>query len=493
MQVRNIGPTLVTGRVEDIEIDPKNPNVWYVASAFGGLWKTTNRGITFDQIFPTNRRGRGASTLCCVVVDPKDSNVVWLGTGENNSQRSAHFGTGLYKSTDAGKTWKRVGLENSEHIGKIVIDPRNSNVVWVAAQGPLFSAGGDRGVYKTTDGGATWTRVLHVNDDTGFTDIVFDPKNPDIMFAGTYQRRRHVGQMIGGGPDGGIWKTTNGGKNWTKLTNGLPPGEVGPHRARGRSEEARPRVRAHRRESCRRRWRTRRWRSGCGRRRAGAAAAGAAAPPAAVPQAAARGQAGGGGRAGGRVRQAAAAGAPAAGAPPLPPPPTPDDSRGFYQTDDNGATWTRMSTYRGGGPAYYSRDLRRPAQPDTIWSVNTNLEWSKDGGQTWSTGRRRAEHGALGRPGSLPCTSIITTSTFDPERSRTTSSSATTAACTRPYERRPATWRFFSNLPITQYYRVGTATRSRSTRCAAARRTTSRCAVRRARRTRSASARATGT
>src|SRR5262245_12719654 len=181
MTVRNIGPALVTGRVVDIEIDPKNPSVWYVASAFGGLWKTENRGITFQQIFPRSGKVE-AFSLCCVVVDPKDSNVVWLGTGENNSQRSAHFGTGLYKSTDAGKTWTMVGLENSEHIGKIAIDPRNSNVVYVAAQGPLFSSGGDRGVYKTTDGGAKWERVLNVNDDTGFTDVVFDSKNPDILF-----------------------------------------------------------------------------------------------------------------------------------------------------------------------------------------------------------------------------------------------------------------------------------------------------------------------
>ena len=156
IELRSIGPTLATGRIADIEIDPKNPSIWYVATAFGGLWKTTNRGITFAPIFDDY-----TFTLCCVVVDPKDSNVVWLGTGENTSQRSAHFGDGLYKSTDAGKTWKRVGLENSEHIGKILIDPRNSNVVYVASQGPLFSAGGERGLYKTTDGGATWTAILH--------------------------------------------------------------------------------------------------------------------------------------------------------------------------------------------------------------------------------------------------------------------------------------------------------------------------------------------
>src|SRR5687767_4901164 len=141
LQFRSIGPALATGRIQDIEIDPKNPSVWYVATAFGGLWKTVNRGITFTPIFDDYP----SFTLCCVVVDPKDSNVVWLGTGENKSQRSAHFGDGVYKSLDAGKTWKRMGLENSEHIGRILIDPGNSNVVYVASQGPLFSAGGERG------------------------------------------------------------------------------------------------------------------------------------------------------------------------------------------------------------------------------------------------------------------------------------------------------------------------------------------------------------
>src|SRR5688572_11078295 len=215
---RSIGPVIQTGRVQDIAIDPKNPNVWYVASAFGGLWKTINRGTTFTPIFDDG----GSFTLCCIVIDPKNSDILWLGTGENKSQRSAHFGDGLYKSTDAGKTWKRVGLENSEHIGKIQIDPRNSNVVYVSSQGPLWSSGGERGLYKTTDGGATWTRVLHISDDTGISDFEFQPGKPDVIYATAYQRRRAVGQMIGGGPEGGIHKSTNGGKTWTKLTNGLP-------------------------------------------------------------------------------------------------------------------------------------------------------------------------------------------------------------------------------------------------------------------------------
>ncbi len=397
---RSLPTNIVTGRVQDIEIDPNDPNVWYVATAFGGVWKTVNRGISFEPIFDDYP----AHNMCCVVVDPKNSNVVWLGTGENASQRSAHFGDGLYKSVDAGKTWTRSGLADSEHIGKILIDPNNSNIVWVASQGPLFSAGGDRGVYKTTDGGATWTRVLHVNDDTGFTDLAFDPRNPNTVFAGTYQRRRHVGQMIGGGPDGGVFKTTDGGRNWTKLTNGLPPGEVG--RIALATDPKKP-----------------------GRVYAliDARVAGG----------------GRGGRAGGR-------GAGAQEAPELPPmnPPTEADGRGFYKSDDNGATWERMSRERGGGPAYYSEIYVDPRHEDTVWLINTYMQWTRDGGRTFEqigfdVGQRgphvvhvdhhevvfdptNPDHIIIGNDGGIY-------ETYDDGQ----------------------TWRFFSNLPITQFYRVG--------------------------------------
>jgi photosystem II stability/assembly factor-like uncharacterized protein len=223
IEVRMLGPGLVTGRISDIAIDPNNPSTWYIASSFGGVWKTTNRGLSFTPIFDEG----GAHNLCCIVIDPRDSNVLWLGTGENHSQRSAHFGDGIYKSTDAGATWRRMGLEKSEHIGAIQIDPRDSNVVYVAAQGPLFAAGGERGLYKTTDGGATWSAVLAISENTGITDVVLDPHNADVLYAAAYPRRRHVGQAIGGSPEGGIFKSADAGRTWTKLGNGLPTGDFG--------------------------------------------------------------------------------------------------------------------------------------------------------------------------------------------------------------------------------------------------------------------------
>src|SRR5713101_6289013 len=221
--LRSVGPDITTGRISDIDIDPKNPNVWYVASASGGLFKTENRGNTFTPIFDEG----GAFSLGAVVIDPNNSNVVWLGTGENNNQRSVAFGDGVYKSLDAGKTWKRMGLEKSEHIQNIIVDPRNSSVVYVTAIGPLWTSGGDRGLYKTTDGGATWKAVLTVSPDTGATDVVMDPKKPDTLYVAMLQRRRQVGQLIGGGPDSGIFKSTDGGAKWTKLTKGLPTVEMG--------------------------------------------------------------------------------------------------------------------------------------------------------------------------------------------------------------------------------------------------------------------------
>jgi photosystem II stability/assembly factor-like uncharacterized protein len=151
-----------------------------------------------------------------VTMDPNNSNVIWAGTGENNSQRSVSYGDGVYKSVDGGKSWNNVGLKNSEHIGEILIDPRNSDVVYVASQGPLWSKGGDRGLFKTTDGGKTWENVLEISEHTGVSDIAFDPQNPDVIYATSYQRRRHVWTLINGGPESTIYKSTDAGKTWKK-------------------------------------------------------------------------------------------------------------------------------------------------------------------------------------------------------------------------------------------------------------------------------------
>lgn len=218
LEFRNIGPAVVGGRIIDVAVDPRTPTTWYVAAASGGVWKTTNAGITWAPIF----EGQGSFSIGCLAVDPKNPLVVWVGTGENNSQRSVSYGDGVYKSTDGGKSWENVGLKKSEHIGKIVIDPRDSNVVYVAAQGPLWAPGGDRGLYKTTDGGKTWKAVLTISENTGVTDVVLDPRNPDVVYAAAYQRRRHVWTLIDGGPEGGIHKSTDGGATWKKLGGGLP-------------------------------------------------------------------------------------------------------------------------------------------------------------------------------------------------------------------------------------------------------------------------------
>jgi photosystem II stability/assembly factor-like uncharacterized protein len=223
LKLRLIGPGAISGRIVDIAVHPQNKSIWYVAVASGGVWKTTNAGITFEPIFDNE----GSFSIGCVTIDPINPHIVWVGTGENNSQRSVAYGDGVYKSLDDGKSWTNMGLKSSEHIGKIVVDPRNSEVVYVAAQGPLWAAGGDRGLYKTTDGGKTWEQVLKIDEWTGVSDIAYDPRNPDVIYATSYQRARAVWTLVDGGPGSALHKTTDGGKTWNKLTNGLPGGDLG--------------------------------------------------------------------------------------------------------------------------------------------------------------------------------------------------------------------------------------------------------------------------
>jgi photosystem II stability/assembly factor-like uncharacterized protein len=213
----------MSGRIADLAIDPIKTSTWYVAAASGGVWKTTNAGTTWTPIFD----GYSSYSIGCVAVDPRHPLVVWVGTGENNSQRSVGYGDGLYKSLDGGRSFTRVGLEKSEHIAKVLIDPRDSRVVYVAAQGPLWVPGGDRGLYKTADGGKTWSAVLTISENTGVTDVAFDPRDPDVLYAAAYQRRRHVWTLIDGGPESGLYKSTDAGKSWRKINKGLPEGDKG--------------------------------------------------------------------------------------------------------------------------------------------------------------------------------------------------------------------------------------------------------------------------
>lgn len=345
-QLRNIGPNLTSGRVQDLTVDPKDNSVIYVATAAGGVWKSINHGYSFKPIFDNG----GSFNMCCVVVDPNDSNVLWLGTGENSNPRAAMYGDGLYKSTDAGETWSHIGLESSEHIGEIIVDPRNSNTVFVASQGPLWSSGGDRGVFKTIDGGKTWKNVLTVSADTGANGLVMDPVNPDVMYATTWQRRRSTGQFVGGGPESGVYKSSNGGATWTKLAKGLPSGDMG---------------------------------------RIAIAIDGKVKPSRVY-----------------LLANAASRASQTAG----------KNESGFYRSDDAGLTFRRMEPdppaaapsapaagavvpagqapaapgrgraagpYMGGDPGYYHEIWVDPIRPDTIWSANTFLERSDDGGRTW--------------------------------------------------------------------------------------------------------------
>lgn len=223
LSFRNLCPAKTSGRIVDIAVDPNNKSVRYAGVASGNVWKTSNAGTTWEPIFETY----GSFSIGVVEIDPNDSQTIWVGTGENNSQRSVSMGDGVYKSTDGGKSFTNMGLETSEHIGKIVIDPTNSDIVYVAAQGPLWKDGGERGLYKSTDGGESWERILHISEQTGISDVVLDPRNPNILYASAYQRRRHVGMLVAGGPDGGAFKSVDGGENWSKIKGGFPQGELG--------------------------------------------------------------------------------------------------------------------------------------------------------------------------------------------------------------------------------------------------------------------------
>ncbi|HEX7281711.1 MAG TPA: hypothetical protein VF239_06620, partial [Vicinamibacterales bacterium] len=220
---RSIGPATPSGRVDDLAVLESDPTTFYVAMATAGVYKTTNAGTTFTPVFDNE----GTGSVGAIAIAPTDANLVWVGTGEANNRQSSSWGDGVYKSADGGRTWTHMGLRESRAIARIIVDPVDFGVVYVASPGNLWGPGGERGVYKTTDGGLTWTRVLHVDDDTGATDLVIDPLNNKTLYAATYQRRRAQWGMNGGGPGSGIWKSTDAGKTWTKIETGLPAGAKG--------------------------------------------------------------------------------------------------------------------------------------------------------------------------------------------------------------------------------------------------------------------------
>ncbi len=359
---RSIGPAMTSGRVMSVAVHPDNPAIIYVGTASGGLWKSTSGGASWTPIMDRE----GTYSIGWVTLDPKNPNIVWVGSGERNSQRSVAYGDGVYKSEDGGRSWKNVGLKSSEHIGRIVVHPKNSDIVYVAAQGPLWSAGGDRGLYKTTDGGKTWEQVLKISEHTGVSDVVMDPRNPDVLVATSYQRRRHFFTLIDGGPESGVHRTTDGGKTWNKVTTGLPNEELG--RVGLAISPINPDILY------------------------------------AVVEAANR-------------------------------------RGGMYRSADNGVTWERRMDYNQGS-MYYGDVFADPHQLDRIYIPDVIFQVSDDGGRSMR---------ALGQRNMHVDNHIIWIDPKNPNHYLV----GNDGGLYRSWDR-GATWTFFENLPLAQYYDVDT-------------------------------------
>ena len=357
---RSIGPAITSGRISDIAVNPNNPFEYYVATSSGGVWKTDNSGVSYSPLFDKE----GSYSIGCVTMDPMNTNIIWIGTGENNNQRSVAYGDGVYKSMDGGKSWENMGLKTSEHIGKIIVHPENSDTVYVAAIGPLWSKGGERGLYRTLDGGKTWEVVLAIDEHTGVNDIVMDPRNPDVLYASTFQRRRHVYTYVGGGPGSGMHKSTDGGTTWIEINNGLPTVELG--RIGLTISPANPEILY------------------------------------AIVEAA-------------------------------------DNKGGVYASTDRGASWEKRGDHTTSGN-YYQEIIADPIDENTLYSMDTWMSVSHDGGKTFKNvgedykhvdnhsmwiNPNNNEHWLVGCDGGIY-------ETFDAAK----------------------TWDFKKNLPVTQFYKV---------------------------------------
>jgi photosystem II stability/assembly factor-like uncharacterized protein len=367
LELRGIGPAYNSGRVADIAVTTGAHHRYFVAAASGGVWRTDNGGTTWKPIFDE----QGSFSIGCLALDPGNPNVLWVGTGENNSQRSVAFGDGVYKTLDGGTTWTNLGLKDSEHIGMIAIDPRDTNVVWVAAQGPLWRAGGDRGLYRTSDGGATWQKMLDISADTGISEVHLDPRDPDTMYAVAYQRRRHVWTLINGGPESGLYKSTDAGATWRKVTKGLPEVEIG--RIGLAISPADPDVLYAIVEAQR-------------------------------------------------------------------------DEGGVFRSTDRGESWSKRSKYLSASGQYYSELFADPKDVDTVYSMDTWLHVSADGGTTFTKVGEKYKHvdnHAMWIEPDNPAHWLV----------------GCDGGVYETYDR-GATWEFIANLPITQFYRVSVDTRT---------------------------------
>ncbi|TRZ92785.1 glycosyl hydrolase [bacterium] len=363
LEFRNIGPALMSGRISDIVIHPVSKATWYVAAGSGGVWKTENAGMNWTPVFDS----QASYSIGCITLDPSNPEIVWVGTGENVSGRHVGYGDGVYKSLNGGKTWTNMGLKNSEHIGRILVDPRNPNVIFVAAEGPLWSPGGERGLYKSGDGGKTWVLSLEISKDTGVTSVELDPSNPDILYAATYQRRRSVAAFMGGGPESGIHKSEDAGKTWRKLTVGLPAGEMGK--------------------------------------------IGLAVSPFDP-----------------RVVYATIEAGP--------------DEKGFYRSANKGESFEKRNSYTssGTGPHYYQEIFADPNAFDRVYQMDPSMMVTDDGGKAFRPVGEKNKHGDNHALAFFP---------GDPDHLLNGSDGGV-------YESRDRgkTWRFFENLPVTQFYKL---------------------------------------
>ena len=357
---RSIGPASMGGRIDDIDVVESNPFIIYLGFATGGLWKSVNNGTTWEPIFDTHPTASIGDLAVC----QSNPNIIWVGTGEPNNRQSSSFGDGIYKSTDGGKTFTNVGLKETQTIARVVIDPKDPNTVYVAALGHLFGANKERGIYKTTDGGMTWTNIKFIDEDTGFTDIVIDPSDSKTLIAASYQRRRVPWGFNGGGPGSALWKTTDAGKTWTKVEgNGWPEGLLG--RVGIDISRSNPNVLYAQIEV--------------------GAALGSGAPeetPTGQAVPAGPGGGGGGGAFGGGQNNPNA-------------PPDPKRA-GLWRSDDKGKTW-RIVSNNNNRPMYYSQVRVDPSNPETVYTGGLNFSRSTDGGKTFRNlaGVAHSDHHAI--------------------------------------------------------------------------------------------------